>query len=427
MHAAANTPAPSDDNLGDQIALLSTQIDAATYRLLTLIREFDNQQTWAELDCLSCAHWMSWRLGMATSTARDKLRVAHALAQLPAISAIVESGQISYSKARAVTRVATTETDAGWANIALEATASQLEQIVSNQRRENRIEEIARTNNHEKHRALNTFYDEDGMLVIQGRLPPEAGEVLMKALAANQHWDNNDERTFNQRQADALVELARGHEGSGRSQAESCVVLHVDQEVLANPAAPGRCELESGPAVSAETARRLSCDGHVLQMTHGDQGQVLSVGKKKRVLSAGLKRALRFRDKTCRFPGCTHQIVDAHHIKHWCNGGETKLDNLVQLCRRHHVLLHEGHYRIEVAGNETLMFLRPDGAVIPNVVAPPGVASGVVASTALAAMNASAGIYVDTMTGYPRWDGSEVDYGYIADVMEQAHPTAARP
>ena len=93
-------------DLGDQIALLATQIDAATYRLLTLIREFDNQQAWVELDCLSCAHWLSWRLGWTTATARDRLRVAHALAQLPVLSAVVETGQVSYSKARATTRVA---------------------------------------------------------------------------------------------------------------------------------------------------------------------------------------------------------------------------------------------------------------------------------------------------------------------------------
>lgn len=427
MTDAASNQRQPQTNLGDEIALLAAQIDAATHRLLCLIREFDRQQKWAELDCLSCAHWLSWRLGWTPATARDRLRVAHALAELPAISAAVETGEITYSKARAVTRVATPDSDAQWADIALEATAAQLERIVRRHRRAERSDEITRTQNHNDHRALHAFYDDDGMLVLQGRLAPEAGAVVLKALkaAAAQHTAADDESTFAQRQADALVELAEAAlvsgSGDGGARAESCLVVHVDQEVLADPSAPGRCALQEGPAVSAETSRRLACDAHVVEMTHAAGGEVLSVGRKTRVVSTPLRRALRERDETCRFPSCTHRIVDAHHIEHWADGGETELDNLLQLCRRHHVIVHEGGYRIERDAGGVVTFWRPSGVRIPNVICSPRVACGVEAGAELADRNTRAGIHVDAMTAYPRWDGDRVDYDHIAMVMQHAN------
>ncbi len=168
----------SAEDLGDEIALLAAQIDAATYRLLCLIRDFDKAEGWVGSGCLSCAHWLSWRLGWTPATARERLRVAHALEELPMISARVEAGEVSYSKARAVTRVATAASDEEWASTALEATAAQLERIVRSYRRAERSDEITRAQNHHEHRGLHTFYDDDGMLVVHGRLAPEAGRCL---------------------------------------------------------------------------------------------------------------------------------------------------------------------------------------------------------------------------------------------------------
>ena len=413
------------EDLGDEIALLATQIDAATYRLLCLIREFDAAEGWMDQGCLSCATWLSWRLGWTPATARERLRVAHALEVLPAISARVEAGEVSYSKARAVTRVATVASDAEWASTALEATAAQLERIVRTYRRAERSDEIARTQNHDSHRGLHTFYDDDGMLVIQGRLAPEAGALLMKALEAAQVQDADPEVTYPQRQADALVEMAgtslggsKGNESSGdRYQ----VVVHVDAEVLADPSASGRSELEGGPALSSETARRIACDASVVEMKHGASGEILSVGRKARVVSTSIRRALRARDGCCRFPGCNNRITDAHHVAHWVDGGETSLANTILICKRHHTMVHEGGYRIDLNAGGQPRFTRPDGVRIPSVLRAPSVGSANGAAATLARGNAGAGIQIDAMTAYPRWDGEAVDYDYVAAVMQQSN------
>jgi hypothetical protein len=420
-------PSPENlgDDLGDEIAKLAAQIDAATYRLLCLIRDYDNAQGWVEQGCLSCAHWLSWRLGWTPATARERLRVAHALEQLPAISARVEAGEVSYSKARAVTRVATTASDEEWASTALEATAAQLERIVRCYRREERSDEIAEAHNHHDHRGLHTFYDDDdGMLVIQGRLAPEAGALFMKALeaAAARERDTDSELTYAQRQADALVELSGA---SLVSDSDSLgdryqVVVHVDAEVLADPSLPGRSEIEEGPEIPAETSRRIACDGSVVEMTHGTGGEILSVGRKTRAVSTPIRRALRERDGCCRFPSCTNRIVDIHHVEHWSAGGETKLENLLLACRRHHIMLHEGGYRIELDALGQPTFLRPDGVRIPDVAHAPKVGNGSEGGVALLRGNTSTGVQIDAMTAYPRWDGEAVDYEYVVAVMRQS-------
>jgi hypothetical protein len=143
----------------------------------------------------------------------------------------------------------------------------------------------------------------------------------------------------------------------------------VDEDALAGGG--GGCELDDGPALSAETARRLSCDASVVRLSER-KGKPLSAGRKARSVPPGLRRALRRRDQGCRFPGCERRrFVDAHHIEHWARGGETSLDNLVLLCRRHHRLVHEGGYGVERLPRGRLRFLDPAGAPVPVAPRPP--------------------------------------------------------
>lgn len=126
-----------------------------------------------------------------------------------------------------------------------------------------------------------------------------------------------------------------------------------------------RCELEHGPGLHAETARRLACDSSLVAIAERD-GEPLSVGRKTRSIPPAVRRALRSRDGGCRFPGCTaHRFVDAHHIEHWADGGTTELANLVHLCRRHHRLVYEGRFRLEARAGRELVFRRPDGTALP--------------------------------------------------------------
>ncbi len=170
----------------------------------------------------------------------------------------------------------------------------------------------------------------------------------------------------------------------------------MDAEVLADPAADGRSDLEDGPRVSAETSRRLACDCSVVETS----------GRKSRVVSAPLRRALRARDGGCVFPGCTNRRCDGHHVKHWANGGETTLDNTCLLCDRHHTLVHEGGWRIQRDG-ERWRFFRPDG--IEVVAAPVYLGADPVGDLS---RSHGLGVTPDTLT--PTWDGRPVDLGWAA-------------
>lgn len=185
-----------------------------------------------------------------------------------------------------------------------------------------------------------------------------------------------------QRRADALAlvaeaaltaDLDRGTAGD-RYQ----VVVHVSAEATtpSMPSTPapdrtsgfaagGVLELDHvAHHVSAETSRRISCDASVVTMREAADGTVLDVSRRTRTIPPAIRRALDARDRTCRFPGCTSRRCDAHHIDHWADGGATRLDNLVLLCRRHHRAVHEGGFDLERRADGTVQFYAPDGRPI---------------------------------------------------------------
>ena len=180
---ATAEPVAEMDRLGDEIAELSAHLDAATARLLDLIREFDARGGWNH-GCRSCAHWLSWRVGMNLGAARERVRVARALGSLPRLADALARGELSYAKVRALTRVATQETEERLLAVGRAGTACHVERIVRGWRRVDALAEARETAQRHKSRALHVYQDEDGMVVIRGRLTPEAGAVLMQALAA---------------------------------------------------------------------------------------------------------------------------------------------------------------------------------------------------------------------------------------------------
>jgi hypothetical protein len=215
-------------------------------------------------------------------------------------------------------------------------------------------------------------WDEDGSLVIRGRLAPEDGAVFLQALdaahAAIRERGSAEPRTTNAEALVAMADLALS--GAARPGGERHqVVVHVDDSALAG-GAEGGCELDEGPAIAPETARRLACDSAVVQVRERE-GKPLSVGRKTRSIPPGLHRALKRRDRGCRFPGCeNYRFVDAHHVRHWAEGGETSLDNLVLLCRRHHRFVHEGGYSVDRTGDH-FRFRDPWGVPISDAPRPP--------------------------------------------------------
>jgi len=171
------------DRLGDQIAELSAHLDAATARVLDLIREFDTRGGWNS-GFRSCAAWLTWRVGLDRGAARERVRVARALGTLPRLAQALARGELSYSKVRALTRVATPETEERLLAAGRAGTAEHVERIVRGWRRMDRKAEAQETTRCHKSRALHVYQDEDGMVVLRGRLEREVGAVVMQALTA---------------------------------------------------------------------------------------------------------------------------------------------------------------------------------------------------------------------------------------------------
>ena len=275
------------ERLGENIAELAARIQAATYELLVLIREFDERAGWNG-GFRSCAHWLNWRTGLDLGAAREKVRVARALAELPRLSAAMQRGDLSYSKVRALTRVTTPANESELLDFARCATAAHVERLVRAWRRVDRVAEAADDRRRHESRHLETWVDDDGMVVIRGRLSPEVGAVVrcaLEAAADRLHQgaraaaeDDGVETTAGQRRADALGLVAEsalaGDLDRGTAANRYQVVIHVDETVLREnetdeadgaskaSGAPGQSPPEGteGFRVSAETSRQPSCD-----------------------------------------------------------------------------------------------------------------------------------------------------------------------
>ena len=389
--AHAPTVNRSIDDLDAEICTLARQMNAQTYRLLVLVREFDDRFGWAKWGLGNCAEWLAWRCGLSLSAAREKVRTAQALRAMPATSAAFADGLLSYSKVRALTRVAELTDEDSLLAYALGATAPQVEE------RCRQIRNVAPQSTPAARRAWErrscTLWRDEarGVMKISVEVPIEQGEVIARALErAAQTGDSTVGIEFTAfpksktevrnsvealgsaangwraQQADALVAMAKAYltggdarEKSGPAADHYQVVLHSDRSALHGGI--GRSDLP------IETLRRLTCDGSVITLVEDENGTPLDVGRKRRTISTALRRALWARDSHCSFPGCHNRCyVDAHHIEHWADGGDTSLENLTLLCTQHHTLLHEGGFKLRRDAAGELYFQRPDGRAIPR-------------------------------------------------------------
>lgn len=361
-------------DLIDEITELAGHLNAGTYRWLALIAEFDRRKGWSNAYAQSCAHWLNYQCGIDLGAAREKVRVARALEDLPQISAAMARGELSYSKVRALTRVACPATEDYLLSIARHATASHVETLVRLYRHAQEAEELSRQARQQRRRYLRYEIDRDGSVVLRASLPAETGVLFLKALdlAIESQQDVSAETpselpTFSARRADAVGALAEAFLEHGAADLgggdRQQIIVHVDAATLEHNCT-GRCELEEGPSIPAETARRLACDASLVTVLENDLGEPLGIGRKRRTIPPAIRRALGARDGTCRFPGCSHKrYVDGHHIVHWARGGRTDLSNLVILCRFHHRKVHEGGIRIEMLDDGALRFIKPNGEV----------------------------------------------------------------
>jgi hypothetical protein len=443
--------------LGEAIAETAATLDAATQRFLTQLRAFDEAGGWQRAGALSCAHWLSWRVGMDLGAAREKVRVARKLAELPAIDRAMADGTISYSKVRAMTRVATARNEEELLTMARTSTGAQLERIC---RLARQVESLAGKDPRDvedRQRYAISRRTEDGMVSVNIRLHPDEAARVMKALELASDTGNladgavslaevtlaaggirrlragrgdpdstsgrGTQSSRSGEDADAAISLGAvpaDREGAGEANGAGApssargagsevtavrspveVVVHISADTLTG-------ETELGDGVSAEVARRLLCDAGVVPLLEGERGKTIDVGRKSRTIHAALQRALRLRDRGCRFPGCTNaRFVDAHHVRHWIDGGETNLDNTLLVCRRHHRYLHEYGHTVERAGDE-LIFRDPSGNILPPQGERPARPDEPVAW--LRSSLAETGTAISAETNAPGWDGQRIDH-----------------
>ncbi|HSG91682.1 MAG TPA: DUF222 domain-containing protein, partial [Pseudomonadales bacterium] len=449
----------SNDGLDDALTELCAHMNSAEYRLLQLIAEFDARGLGGTYGARSSAHWLNYKCGIDMGAAREKVRVARALPELPLIAAAFAAGEVSYSKVRAITRVATPRNEVCLLGFAKHGTAAQIERICAGYRRLTNFYDPERVLRLRRTREFRWHFDDDGMLVIQGRFPPEDGALLLRAIEdmreeihrEEQAGDSDDsfvivhgrverdvECARTARTADAflrLVESGSAHGTRARSGAErSLVVLHVPVPADTGErcggdgdggaAAHGAPEIEDGPIVAPDVARRMACDASVVAQAEDADGKVISIGRRTRTVPHWLQRALRHRDRGCRFPGCTNtKFVDAHHIHHWADGGETSLDNLMLLCRHHHRLVHEEGFRCERDAAGAVHFRQPDGTPLPEAFE---LKRG--SYLDIADLNLRRGLRITPRTCDGGWDGRHVDYSdCIAAVWQHDHGTYDLP
>ena len=349
-------------DLEGQIASLAAHLDAATHELLTLIRRFDDGGGWAGWGMKSCAHWLSWRIGMAPGAAREKVRVARALGGLPQIDEALRRGQISFSKVRAMTRIATADNEAVLLEMARNATAAQLERICHGVR-------VTQDRLLPDDRFVRVRPRPNGMVRIEIELLPDEAAAVVGMIDGRQAAALETGESLDR--ADALVRIAEeAATPAGERPERPQVVVHLQPDALAGGHG---AELEDGTRVSAETLRRLACDAGIEVVAEAADGTALDVGRRSRVVPGAMRRALERRghregSSGCRFPGCTHgRFLHAHHIEHWMRGGRTTTENLVLLCSTHHRMVHEEGYGVRRAADGAFVFTTPAGAPVAAV------------------------------------------------------------
>lgn len=392
-----------------EICTLAGHIAAATAHFLLLLDEFDRRDGWVGVGVLSCAHWLSWKCGMGLRTARDHVRVAQNLPDLPVTRDAFATGRLSYSKVRAITRVATAETEKDLVDIALRSTASHVERLVRGIRSQRKPGDGDDQPHPSRLRLSHRWDDDTGDLVINGRFTAEEGAIILAALKRAEI-----ERT---RTDDRAPDLSGPPPADGRP-----ATIAMAETMLATTSAPADApaaevsfvtdangtHVQGGPPVDDAAAETVACSGIGRRVEMG-RGRVLRFGRRRRLPSTAQLRALHLRDGACRTPTCGRtRFLHAHHVRAWSHGGATDLDNLILLCGDCHRRLHEGTFSIRALGEQLFEFRSRDGQPIPDAPTMAGEAAGVHDH------------HVPPESLVPDWDGEALHLGYAVSVLAQA-------
>jgi len=378
----------SDAELGvrvDELERAARVIGAERPRCLV---EVERRGVHAADGQLSAAAWLAHRHGIPQGIVAGRVQVARALVEMPRAAEALREGEISDSAVEALVRArdAAPEAFAQEEEVLVDSakTLSYRDLRVALDRWRDGVNAAhAARDEQERHarRRFTAVVGLGGIVRTNGELDPENGQYVITALRAKvDAWlrgRTEDTRLPAQRRADALGEICREWldlaERPSIGGERPHVVVTMNVEAL-RARAGGRASLEDVGTITAESARRLACDASITRVITDARSEPLELGRKTKVVPAALHRAVAVRDGGCRFPGCERPPgwTDAHHVRHWADGGETGLSNLVLLCRPHHRVIHRGFGVAMIDGRPE--FRRPDGTLLEDR-APPATAA----------------------------------------------------
>jgi hypothetical protein len=439
LNSASGSSGPVSDSLDDlesRIVGLAGRLSAATCRWLLLVAEFDAREGYARWCLPSTARWLSHTCGLSARTGIEHVRVARALAAFPALADAMASGRLSYSQVRAISRAVRPGEEATLIDLidaAKHSSIGQLETVVRGLRT---VDDLADADTGAVAEDYLTHgWTSNSQWRMSTRIDPERGEVVRSALETVARAEGIS-------QSQALVRMAEIVLASYRDGAEpprslrgderAAAVIHIDATVVrpendnARSRERGRpwARVGGGPGLPDSVARRLLCAGRIRTVVHSGAGahrragNVIDLGRSHRVVSDRLYRALLIRDDNeCRHPGCcATRGLDAHHVRHWIDGGSTDADNLILLCEAHHQAHHAGEFAIVALGDGAFRFLRPDGTQLPYNIDP-----GALIDSPAHLETEYPNVAVDAAT--PRWDGTRInrDFAVAAFAESRSH------
>ena len=364
------------------IVQLSRLRDQVSLEIAEHTVELDKTQACVDWGSVSTVDWVRHQAKMTSTAAADCLHIGERLASLPETYDAVWDGRIGFAHAAIIARHAQAIKDSDSANpfdelpylrAAEQMSPSKLWYHAMHQWHRDDPDGVANMQRREAEARYLRFIDPgDGVLFIKGKFDSAAGATIRTALEPlARPTDEKDHRCAERRDADALVELAEHaldtgaipQHGSVRPHVQITTTLETLQGLIGAPAG----EMELSLPISAKTVQRFACDSSVTRVLLGADSAVIDAGRAKRVVSSGARRALQARDRFCRWPGCerTASRTAAHHIKHWAQGGNTDLSNMVLLCKHHHWTVHEGGWRLSLDGDGRLLAIPPETEFYP--------------------------------------------------------------
>ena len=375
LHAQNLAELP-DARIEEDFAALHRAIERLEVERLRRLAEIDRRALHERDGHLSAVSWFASQHGVSRSSAAADVRTAPAIEQMPRVREALHDGDLSIDAVKTLAAAQRFDGDAFTRSEALLVDAAKrhptddLQRVVAHWR--HRVEqERADDGILRDGRGIHASVTFGGMVRVDGNLDPETGESLIAALRsvldADARADDDDRRTPAQRRADALGEICRAWLDRSDRPAVAGERPHVTVSVeLADLVAGRSGELERTGPIDGETVRRLACDASVVRVVMAGRSEPLDVGRRTPIVPPALRRALTVRDRGCRFPGCDrpHAWCDAHHVRHWADGGPTALTNLLSLCRQHHRRIHEG-FGVRMASGQPV-FSRPDGTLLPD-------------------------------------------------------------